>query len=106
MTPDKKTENRNGQTREGNELIAEDILASKVCNQFANDAHAGQDHDIDSRVRIKPEQVLKQNRVASNSRVKNSNVSETFKCQQQNCDSNHRGAQNHDETGGIHGPDK
>ena len=106
MAPDEKTEDRNRQTGESDERISKDILARKIRNQFADDAHTGQNHDVDGRVGIKPKQVLEKNRVSSNSRIENSDVSQPFKRQQEDRDCDHRRAQNHDQAGGIHGPDK
>ena len=45
--------------------VAEDLLAAEGRDQLADDAHRRQDHDVDGRVRVEPEQVLEEHRVAA-----------------------------------------
>ena len=106
MAPNKKTKDGDRQTGESDELIPENILARKIRNQFADNSHAGQNHDVDSRVGIKPKQVLEKHRISSDSGIENSHVSQTFKRQQKNCDGNNGRSQNHDQAGRVNGPDK
>jgi hypothetical protein len=43
-------------------------LRLKDRDQLADDAHGGQDHDVDRRVRVEPEEVLVEHRVAAEGR--------------------------------------
>jgi hypothetical protein len=45
--------------------VAEDALAAEGGDHLGDDAHAGQDHDVDGGVRVEPEQVLEEKRVAA-----------------------------------------
>ena len=65
VTPDQEAKHRNRQTRKRDKLVAENILAREVGDQLADHTHDGQDHDVNGRMRIEPEQVLKENRIAA-----------------------------------------
>ena len=106
VTPDQKTEHGNGQARKSDEGITEDIFAREVCDQLTDHAHAGQDHDVDRRMGVEPEEMLKQDRIAPSSGIKNADMRQPFEGQQQNRDRDYRRAQNHDQAGGVMGPDK
>ncbi len=101
MAPDEKTKDGNRQTREGDERIAENILAREVRNQLADHAHAGQHHDVDGRMRIEPEQMLEEDRIAADRRIKDADMRQSLEGQQQNRDRNDGRAQNHDQAGRV-----
>jgi len=44
-------------------------FAGEAGDDLAHYAHRGQDHNVDGRVRIKPEEVLEQQRIAPQRRV-------------------------------------
>ncbi len=62
------------EARERDELVAEDRLPREAGDDLADHAHARQDHDVDGRVRVEPEQVLEQDRVAAQGRVEDADV--------------------------------
>src|SRR5712691_10476072 len=101
MAPNKKAKDRDCQARERDKLVAKNVLAREVGDQFTDYAHAGQDHDVDRRVRVKPEQMLKEHWIAARSRIENSNVGQAFESQQYNCDRDDKSSQNHNERRGI-----
>jgi hypothetical protein len=51
MAPDKKPKHADGDTREGNKLVAEKWFARKTRYQLANDAHFRQNHNVNRGVR-------------------------------------------------------
>src|SRR5258708_4077697 len=57
-------------------------------------------------MRIEPEKVLEQDRVAAYRRIENANVADSLESKKQDRDRDNRGAQNHYETNGVMGPDK
>ena len=65
MAPDQKTEHGDRHARERNERVTEDLLSRETGDQFADHAHAGQNHDVNGRMRVEPEEVLEQNRIAA-----------------------------------------
>ena len=51
----------------------------------------GDDHDVDRRVAVKPEEVLEQNRITAERRVEDADVQDALRNQQkQGCDAEHR----------------
>ncbi len=60
--------------REGDERVAEDVLARERLDDLADHAHRRQDHDVDRRVRVEPEQVLEEHRVAAERRIEDADV--------------------------------
>ena len=65
VRPDEEAEHRDRQARERDERVAEDVLAREAGDDLADHAHRRQDHDVDRRVRVEPEQVLEEHRVAA-----------------------------------------
>ena len=49
-------------------------LRENACDDLADHAHRRQDHDVDGRVRVEPEQVLEEHRVAAERRVEDAEV--------------------------------
>src|SRR5687768_11952043 len=83
MAPYQKAENGYGDAGKSHELVAENILSSHVGDKLAYYTHGGQDHDVDRRVRVEPEEVLKQNRIASERRVEYAYLHRPLKRQHQ-----------------------
>ena len=54
--------------------VAEDALAGEAGDDFADHAHAGQDHDVDGRVGVEPEQVLEQQRIAAEAGIEDADA--------------------------------
>ena len=76
------------QTRNEKIAIATELKAMKrypkMCrwdvdgDDLRDDAHRGQDHDVDGRVRIEPEEVLEQHRVSAHRRVEETDLEDAF----------------------------
>src|SRR5882757_8314970 len=58
--PDKEADYGDGDTGAGDKRIAKDGLAREGGNDFADDAHGRQNHDVDGRMGVKPKQVLEE----------------------------------------------
>src|SRR3546814_11669080 len=65
VRPDEEADEADRDHRVGHAEIAEDRLAREGRDDMADDAEAGQDHDVDLGVPEEPEQVLEQDRVAA-----------------------------------------
>src|SRR5439155_1577113 len=83
MRPDQKSEDCNRNTRHRHEVVTEDAFAGETRDHFALYRHRRQDHDVDRGVRVKPEQMLKQQRIAAAVRIKNPQIEGAFKHHQQ-----------------------
>ena len=104
VAPDQEAEHGDRQAREGDEAVAEDRLAREAGDDLADHAHARQDHDVDGRVRVEPEQVLEQERVAAQLRVEDADAEDPLEGHQQQRDGEHRRAQDQDDAGGVDAP--
>ena len=62
------------------------MLAREDRDELADHAHARQDHDVDGRVRVEPEEVLEQHRVAAQRRVEDADAEHALDDQQQQRD--------------------
>ena len=60
MPPDQKTKQRDGDTAVGNESIAEDRFSTEHRNDFTDDPHGWQNHNVDRRMRIEPKEMLEE----------------------------------------------
>ena len=106
VRPDEKAENGDGDARQGNEFIAEYLLAGEDGNDLADDAHARQDHDVDGGMRIEPEEMLKKQRIAAQRRVEDSDMKTAFHGNKEEGDCDHRRAKHLDDASGVHGPNE
>ena len=88
------------------EFVAEQLLASEYRNDLRHDAEARQDHDVDRGMRVEPEQVLEQQRVAAQSGIEHADMEQRLEHQQQQRDRQHRCGQHEDDAGGIQRPDE
>ena len=78
VAPDQEAEHRDGHAGEGDEAVAEDRLAREDGDDLADHAHARQNHDVDGRVRVEPEEVLEEHRIAAQRRVEDADVEDAL----------------------------
>src|SRR5579885_1048998 len=83
MPPDDKAQNRDRHAGKCHEVIAENTFSGKTCDDFAYYSHARQNHDVHGRMGIEPEQVLEENGISADIRVKDAYVRDTLKGEQQ-----------------------
>src|SRR5687768_9501539 len=95
VSPNEETENGDRDRRERDELIAKDLLSREVRDQFAYHTHARKDHDVDGRMRIEPEQVLEQNRVAAYGWIEDADPDEPLDREHEYRDRDHRRTEDH-----------
>ena len=101
VRPHDEAEDRDRQRRERHEAVAEDRLAREGRDQLAHHAERRQDHDVDGRVRVEPEQVLEQHRVAAARRVEDAEAEGALDEQHHDGDGDHRRAEHLDQAGGV-----
>ena len=106
MSPDQKPEQRDCQTRDRHEFVAKDAVTGEAADDLADHTHRGQNHDVDRRMGVEPEQVLEQDRIAAQGWIEDSDVQAAFGRYQQNRDGDDRSSQDEDDTGGILRPHK
>jgi len=106
MSPHQKSEHRDRKACERDKFVSENPFTRKACHQFANNSHAGQDHDVDGRMRIEPEQMLKQQRISAKFWVEDADMEATFNTDEQQRYRDHGSAKHHDQGGRIIRPDK
>jgi hypothetical protein len=106
MSPDEKSKDSNGYARTGDETISEYRFSSKGGDQFADNAHGGQHHDVNDWVRIKPEEMLKENRIAAESGIKETKMKDAFQGDERKGNGDHGSRENENYAGGIQRPDK
>ena len=106
VAPHDEADDGNRQARKRDEAVSENLLARKGGNQFADHAHARQNHDVHGGMGIEPEQMLEQQRIAADCRIEDADVEDALEAQQEQRDRDHRRAQNEDEAGGVHRPDE
>ncbi len=72
-------------------------LREKHGHDFADYAHARKNHDVDGWVRIEPEQVLEQDRIAAIVGVEDAGMQDALQAQQHQSDGHYRRAQHLDD---------
>src|SRR6266404_3906509 len=81
--PNEEADYGDGDTGAGDKRIAKDGLAREGWDDFADDAHGRQNHDVDGRMRVKPEQVLEENGVAAKLRIEEAEVKHALHASEQ-----------------------
>jgi hypothetical protein len=74
----REAEDGDGDGGECDEVVAEDALAREAGDDFADHAHGGQNHDVDGGMRIEPEQMLKEERIAAEFGIEDAEVQSAF----------------------------
>src|SRR5262245_60890063 len=106
MPPHQEAEDGDREAGKPDHAITKRPLSTKTGNDLAHHSHAWQDHDVDCGVRIKPEQMLKQHRVASQLWIKDADVQPTFHSDQEQRDRYDWGAEYKDDARGIDRPEE
>ena len=101
MAPHEEADDRDGERGERDERVAEDVLARERLHDLADDPHRRQDHDVDRRVRVEPEQVLEENRIAAERGIEDPQVQHPLGRHQQHRDRDDRRAEDHDQAGRV-----
>ena len=102
MAPDQKAQHGDREAGEGDEVVAEDVLARESRDQLADHAHGRQDHDVDGRMGVEPEEdagTESDRRPASGSKMPSPNSA--LERHQHQRDRQHRRAQHQDDAGGV-----
>ena len=93
-----------GHGAEGNGLVAKDRPLGEGGDDLGDDPHGRQDHDVDRRVRVDPEQVLVEHGVAALGRIEDADAEEALEDDQHQGDGHDGGRQDLDPGGGVEGP--
>src|SRR5882762_5060744 len=104
--PDKEADYGDGDTGAGDKRIAKDGLAREGGNDFADNAHGRQNHDVDGGMRVKPEQVLEEDGVAAELRIEEAEVKHALHASEQQSDGDYGCAEDEDDAGGVLRPDE
>src|SRR5215475_13002438 len=99
MRPDEEPEDRDRDRRERNEHVPEDPLAREAGDDFGNDTHRRQNNDVDGGMRVEPEQVLEQQRVAAQFRIEDTEMQGAFRDNKDKRDRDDRRPKNLDDAG-------
>ena len=106
VTPDEEAEHCDRDTRVSDEVVAKDFFSREAGYQLADHAHAGEDHDVDRRVRIEPEEMLKEQRIATERGIKNADTESAFERHEREGDREHWGREHKNDAGGVKRPDE
>ena len=87
-------------------MVAEYGLAGKRADDFADHTHGGQHHDVHGRVRVEPEEMLEEHRVAAAGGVEDAEMEHALHEEQHDGDGQHRGAEHLNQAGGVVRPDE
>jgi hypothetical protein len=103
--PHGEAECPDGRRREDECLVAEQRFPAEDRQDLADDAHRGQHHDVDRRVRVEPEDVLVEDRVAAVARVEERTAVIAVDEQHDQGARQHRGREQPEDRGHENGPD-
>ena len=106
VSPHQKAEDRDGKAGIADERVAKRTPPRKTGDDLADHPQPRQHHDVNRRMRIEPEQMLEQDRVAPQLGIENADAQAALHENQQQRHRQHRRGQHHDQAGGIDRPQK
>jgi hypothetical protein len=106
LPPDQGADGGDGDAGEGDGPVAEDRLAGEDREYLADDPHAGEDHDVDGRVGVDPEEMLEHDRVPPLGGVEHSGAEQPLEDDQRQGDGEHRRGEDLHPGGGVEAPDE
>ena len=106
VAPDEEADDGDEEARERDEVVPEDPLAREGGDELAHHAHRRQDHDVDGGVRVEPEEVLEEDRVAAVLRVEDADVEEPLGADEEDRDRDDRRPEDLDDARRVVGPDE
>ena len=106
VAPDQEAQQGDGDGADGDEVVAEDVLAAEGADDLGDHAQGGQDHDVDGGVAVEPEEVLVEDWVAADGRVEDAQADDALGEQQQHGDRQHGGGEDLDDGRGVKGPEE
>src|SRR6266508_2918954 len=104
VRPDDEAEDRDGKARKRDDAVAEHLLAREGGDELAHHAQGRENHDVDRRMRVEPEQVLEQHWVAAARRIEYAKAECALDEYHQHRDGNHRRADDLNESRCVMGP--
>ena len=102
----KKPKTRDGDRGERDGGISEDALAAEGGDDLGDHAHARQNHDVDGGVRVEPEEMLEEERIAALGGIEDADADDALESDQDEGDGQNRGAEHHEDAGGVVRPDE
>ena len=106
VSPDEGPDGGDRDRGAGDELVAEDRPSREGRNDLRDHSHSGQDHDVDRRVRVDPEQVLVEDRIASVRRVEDRHAEPALEHDQTQRDADDRRRDDLDPARRVQRPDE
>ncbi len=106
VSPHHKPQQGDGKAGKGDEFVAEDAAAAEAGHYLADHPHAWQNHDVDRRMAVEPEEMLEEQGIASGIGIENGDAAQSFQRDQEQSDRQDRCRQHHDEAGRIKRPDE
>src|SRR5579863_4642866 len=106
VSPDQERDDGDGDARERHEAVTEDTFLRERGDEFTDHAHRRQDHDVDRRMGVKPEQVLEEDRIAAYRRIEDAYVEAALDGHQAQGDGKHRRPEDLNDAGGVDRPEE
>ncbi len=79
VRPNEEAQQCNRDGAEGDGLVAEDGLLAEGRDYFRDHGHGRQDHDVDGRMGVKPEEMLEEHGIAAEGGIKDADAQHTLK---------------------------
>ena len=104
VPPRRETDERDAERGVGDGLVGRRVLVAERGDDLADDPHRRQDHDVDGRVRVEPEEVLVEHGVAAARRVEEPPVEPVVDADDAQRHGEHGRRQHLDDADAVHGP--
>jgi len=105
VSPNHEGHEGNRDARERDRFVAEDAALRVRGEDLGGDTHARQNHDVNGRMAVEPEEVLEQNWVTAQGRIEDADVEGSFEDQQHEGDAENWRRENLDDARGVERPE-
>ena len=106
VRPDEEADDRDSDARSCDKGVAKNGFAGEGRDDFADYAHRRKNHDVHGRVRVKPEQMLEKNRIATQGGIEEAQVEHALKAGEEQGNGDDGSAEDHHQAGGIVRPNE
>src|SRR5690554_385467 len=106
VTPDEEAEETERDRAHRNEHVAVDVAAAERCDELVHNRHTREDHDVDRRMRVEPEEVLEEDGIATERRVEDTDLKDLLDEEKEHGDGEDRRREDLNDRGGVKPPNE
>src|SRR5271170_3773631 len=106
VRPNEEAEESNRNRGERNRRVTKDAFAAECADHLRDNTHPRKNHDVNGRVRVEPEEMLKQQRISALRRIEDADAYRALESHEDQSDGQDWSAKDHQDRGSVVRPAK